>query len=168
MIKYVTGDILNTKCQAIAHGIATNDDCKYGLALELRKNWPAMYKDFRHFVQTKHPKEGTLWTWGGTGGVRIINLFTQEGSEGHTTSHGGKATLSNVAHCLKALRREIESTGITSIALPRLATGVGSLDWQDVEPLIEEHLSDLNIPVVVYNTYTAGVTADEGINEQTA
>ena len=163
MIKHVTGDILQSKCQTIAHGIAPNDDCKQGLALELRKNWPAMYKDFRHFSQTTNPKPGTIWTWGGTGGARIVNLFTQEGTEGHQTSHGGKATLSHVAHCLKELRKEVESTGMTSLALPRLATGAGSLDWKDVEPLIEEHLSDLNIPVIVYDKYTAGVAADEGL-----
>lgn len=163
MLKTVTGDILHTNCQAIAHGVAPNDDFKQGLALELRKNWPAMYKDMRHFTQTSHPKPGTLWTWGGTGGARIINLFTQEGSEGHQTSHGGKATLGNVAHCLKALRTEIEKTGITSLAIPRIATGVGGLDWNDVKPLVEQHLSDLNIPIIIYEKYTSGVKADEGI-----
>jgi O-acetyl-ADP-ribose deacetylase (regulator of RNase III) len=163
MIKHVTGDILKSKCQAIAHGVAPNDDCKNGLALSLRENWPAMYKDFRHICQTTHPKIGTLWTWGGTGGTRIVSLFTQDGGEGHQAAHGGKATLSNVAHCLKALRKEVEKEGYTSLALPRLATGVGGLDWKDVEPLINEHLSTLKIPIVIYDKFNAGVAAEEGL-----
>lgn len=163
MIKYVAGDILKSKCQAVAHGVAPNDDFKQGLALALRENWPSMYKDFRHYAQTSHPKSGSLWTWAGAGGVRIINLFTQEGSEGHKAAAGGKATLTHVTHCLKALRKEVEANSIKSVALPKLATGVGSLDWKDVEPLIKEHLSDLKIPVVVYEKFTAGVAADEGL-----
>lgn len=163
MFKHVTGDILQTKCQAIAHSVAPNDDFKQGLALSLRENWPAMYKDIRHYAQTSHPKPGTLWTWGGTNGARIINLFVQEGTEGHKAAHGGKATLSNLAHCLKALRKELEDNGIKSVALPRLATGVAGLEWKDVEPLINEHLADLNIPVIIYETYASGVKANEGI-----
>ncbi len=163
MIKNVSGDILQSKCQAIAHGVAPNDDFRRGLALSLRENWPSMYKDFRHYAQTSHPKPGMAWTWGGVGGARIINLFTQEGSEGHQAASGGKATLSYVAHCLKALRKELEADGIQSVALPRLATGAGGLEWKDVEPLIKEHLSGLQIPVIIYDQYVAGVSADEGI-----
>ena len=42
----------------------------------------------------------------------------------------------------------------TSIALPRLATGVGGLEWSDVQPVIEDRLGALGIPVFVYNVYT--------------
>jgi hypothetical protein len=45
--------------------------------------------------------------------------------------------------------------------LPRLATGVGGLDWADVLPLIEKKLGDLNIPVYVYETYHADKAAVE-------
>jgi O-acetyl-ADP-ribose deacetylase (regulator of RNase III) len=48
MIKYVAGDILLSKSGMIAHGVAPNDDFGQGLALSMRKNWPSMYKDFRH------------------------------------------------------------------------------------------------------------------------
>ena len=56
MIQYVSGDILLTEAEGIAHGVAPNDDFKQGLALSLRERWPAMYKDFRHFCHTQHPK----------------------------------------------------------------------------------------------------------------
>ena len=35
------------------------------------------------------------------------------------------------------------------------------LDWKDVKPLIEKHLGDLKIPIVVYSTYHSGVQATE-------
>ena len=56
MLKEVAGDILLTKAEALAHGVAPNDNFANGLALALREQWPAMYKDFRHYSQTFTPK----------------------------------------------------------------------------------------------------------------
>jgi len=161
MIHEVSGDILKSRAQAIAHGVAPNDDFHTGLALSLREHAPALYKDFRHFCQSTHPKSGGLWTWAGADGRRIVNLFTQDGAEGHHGGKPGKATLSNVRHAMKALRAEIEAQKISSLALPRLATGVGGLSWDDVRPVVYEHLADAGIPVYVYTTFHADVAADE-------
>jgi O-acetyl-ADP-ribose deacetylase (regulator of RNase III) len=162
MIHEVSGDILLTKAQAIAHGVAPNDHFDSGLALALRENWPSLAKDFRHYAHQTHPKSGEIWTWGGVGGIRIFNLMTQEGEHGHGTKPG-KATLVNVNHCLKRLRHEIEAGGITSLAIPKLATGVGGLDWADVQPLVQQHLGDLSLPVFVYTTYKKGEAASEPV-----
>ena len=161
MIHEVTGDILLSRANAIAHGVAPNDDFHTGLALALRERAPSLYKDFRHFCQSTHPKPGTLWTWAGPDGRRVVNLLTQEGVEGHHGGKPGKATLPNVRHALKALRAEIDAQGITSLALPRLATGVGGLEWDDVRPIVYEHLADAGIPVYVYTTWRAGEAAAE-------
>jgi O-acetyl-ADP-ribose deacetylase (regulator of RNase III) len=155
MIFEVEGDILLSKVEAIAHGIALDDDFKQGLALQLRERWPSMYKDFRHYCQTKSPRQGTLWTWRGPESGAIINLLTQQ-PPAAKGSHPGKATLQNVGHCLGALAEEIRREGYKSLALPRLATGVGGLDWKDVKPLVEQHLSSLNIPIYVYVKYVKG------------
>ena len=160
MIHEVTGDILLTKAQALAHGVAPNDDFKTGLAHALREEWPAMYKDFRHYSHTQHPKEGGAWMWGGTDGRRIVALLTQEHAHDHG-SHPGRATGGLVNHALRELRKMAEKEKFRSIALPKLATGVGGLDWETVRPLIDTHLGDLGIPVFVYTTYKAGVAADE-------
>jgi O-acetyl-ADP-ribose deacetylase (regulator of RNase III) len=160
MIKEVAGDILLTDAQVIAHGVAPNDPFHSGLALQLREQWPAMYKDFRHYCQTQHPKAGELWTWMSAEGRRIVNLFTQEPAYGHGAKPG-KATVQHVGHALRALRRLAEKEQFASIALPRLATGVGGLAWEDVAPLLTQHLGDLQSPIIVYTTYRAGQKAVE-------
>ncbi len=158
MIREVEGDILLTKAQAIAHGVAPNDHFDQGLALALRERWPGMYKDFRHFINQQHPKEGTVWFWGGSEGMQLFNLFTQTGEHG---GHPGPAKIENVNHALRELKKAIEKDGIKSIALPRLATGVGRLDWDEVKPVIEKHLGDLDCDVILYTTYHKGVEAAE-------
>jgi O-acetyl-ADP-ribose deacetylase (regulator of RNase III) len=159
MIHEVTGDILLTQAQAIAHGVAPDEHFDHGLALALREKFPSMASDYRHYAHQTHPKPGELWTWGGFG-VRVFNLITQDGTHGH----GGKpghASDATVNHCLKRLRHEIETQKITSLALPRLATGVGGMKWDHVHPLIQQHLGDLKIPIYVYTTYHKGMAAKE-------
>lgn len=162
MLKEIQGDILLSSASAIAHGVAPNDPFSQGLALALREKAPALYKDFRHYCQTHHPKSGSLWTWTGSDGVRFVNLFTQEAVEGHHGGKPGRASASNVSHALKALRQFVEAENIHSLALPRLATGVGGLSWDVVQPLLVQHLDGLKIPVYVYSTYHPGMKGNEG------
>ena len=160
MIREVHGDILLSGAQAIAHGVSPNDNFAQGLALALREQWPALYKDFRHYCHDAHPKPGDAWLWGAADGTRIISLMTQESAYGHGEKPG-VASLPNVNHALRSLHKLVQSEGIKSLALPRLATGVGRLDWEDVFPLLGEHLGGLGIPVYVYTRYEKGVRATE-------
>ena len=160
MIKHVSGDILKSSAQVIVHGVAPGDHFNQGLALALRERYPAMAKDFRHYCQINHPKPGEVWVWGGVDDKRIVNLLTQEEAP-NKKGHPGKASTKNVNHALRALRALIEEEQFTSVALPRLATGVGGLAWDDVSELIENHLGDLTVPVYVYETYQPGVQAQE-------
>ncbi|MFT7169289.1 MAG: O-acetyl-ADP-ribose deacetylase (regulator of RNase III), partial [Paracoccaceae bacterium] len=50
---------------------------------------------------------------------------------------------------------------IESLALPRIATGVGGLDWDDVLPVVQETLGSLDIPIYLYTRYEKGVAAKE-------
>lgn len=159
MLHEVSGDILFTKAQAIAHGISPNDPFDQVLARALRERWPIMHKDYRHFAHQTHPKPGILWQWGGLG-VRIFNLLTQSGSFEYGAPCG-RASLTNVEHCLKALKQRLIVDQITSLSIPRLATGVGGLDWEEVRPLIDKHLGDLPIPIFVYTAYHHGEHARE-------
>ena len=160
MIKEVSGDILLSKAQAIAHGVAPHDHFDNGLALILRQDYPSMVKDFRHWCHQTNPAPGEAWIWSGAEGKRIINLLTQEPSIGHS-GHPGVASLHNVGHALRELKKIILKEGIKSIAVPRLATGVGGLRWEHVRDLIYSTLEDTNAHVYVYSSFVKGQAAEE-------
>ncbi len=160
MLRTVSGDLLLSGAQVIAHGVAPNDHFDQGLALSLRQEYPAMVKDFRHYCNQQHPKPGSLWVWPSADGKRIVNLLTQEPAP-DKRAHPGKATTQNVSKALRSFRNLIEDEAFTSIALPRLATGVGGLQWNAVSELIDQHLGDLDIPIFVYTEFHAGVKAAE-------
>jgi O-acetyl-ADP-ribose deacetylase (regulator of RNase III) len=159
MIKHVEGDILLSNAAAIAHGVAPNDNFHQGLALALREKWPQLYKDFRHHCHISRPKAGQIWAekaddqW-------IICLFTQEEAYGHG-GKPGKAHTEYVNHALRELHKFAEKKNLSSIALPRLATGFRGLDWEDIEPLITRHLKSLKIPIYVYTVFHKDQHAQE-------
>ena len=160
MLQPVSGDILLTGAQVIAHGVAVNDPMTQGLARSLRERYPAMHKDYHHWCHQDQPHPGDVWMWGGTGGVRIVNLITRSGSLEHG-SKPGKATEKAVRDALRGLARLIAEENFTSLALPRLATGAGGLSWNQVWPIVEERLSQLSLPIYIYTEYHAGQRADE-------
>ena len=160
MIYEVEGDILLSGAEAIAHGVAANDPMNQGLAASLHENYPSMHKDFHHWCHQQHPKLGSAWIWSGAQGARVINLITQEGGYEHG-SKPGKASVSSVNHSLRALKKLIAKESLASVALPRLATGVGGLQWDDVRPLILNQLTDTDADIFVYAEYIPGKKAAE-------
>lgn len=121
-----------------------------------------MYKDFRHYSKTQSPAAGGLWAWMGADGTRVVNLFTQEPAPAGG-GRPGRATLQHVGHALRALARLIVAEKWPTLALPRLATGVGGLQWSEVEPLVRQHLADAPAQVFVYTNYRANQAANEGL-----
>jgi len=159
MIKEVNGDILLSSAQILVHGVAPNDHFDSGLALNLREAFPGMYKDFRHYCRQANPKPGDLWYWRGED-RQIVNLLTQE-PPATDHSHPGRAPVVHVNHALRGLAKMIEKDHITSVALPRLATGVGGLNWEEVRPLIYHYLGELEANVYLYAQFSKGVKAAE-------
>lgn len=160
MIHQVEGDILLSKAQVIAHGVAANDPMDQGLALALHNEFPDMHRAYHHWCHQKHPEPGAAWIWEAPNGKYIAHLVTQEGGYGHG-QRPGKASVSNVRHALRALRKILEKENIKSLALPPIATGVGGLQWNEVWPVIEEQLGELDIPIYVYAEYIPKQMAKE-------
>ena len=161
MLHEVAGDILLSRARAIAHGVSPHDSFQEGLALSLRARWPSLYRDFQDYCRVADPVPGGVWAWRGADGTRIFSLFTQEPPL--AGGRPGRASLQYVARALRELRRQLEAEQPESLALPRLATGIGGLDWNLVEPLLRQHLGALGIPVIIYATYRNGEAAQEQI-----
>lgn len=160
MLYFVSGDLMLSRAQAIAHGVAPNDPMTHGLALALRQKYPSLHKDFHHWCSQQHPRPGAAWLWGGPGGVRIVQLLTQDGGYG-VGGRPGRATTQHLREALRELAKLVAKEGLTSLAVPRLATGVGGLAWDEVLPVVEDRLGKLGIPVYVYAEYRPGKVAHE-------
>lgn len=162
MIQEVVGDILLTKAKSLAHSVAPLDHFESGLALGLREKYPEMVKSFRHEGHVHHLKPGEVYEWTHKDGFKIFSLLVQEAAPStHSHALPGKANLHNLDKCLKALANKLENEKISSLAIPRLATGVGGLEWEDVRPHIYKHLDGLSTRVYLYAKYMKGEKAAE-------
>jgi O-acetyl-ADP-ribose deacetylase (regulator of RNase III) len=163
MIQELSGDILLTRAEALAHGVAPGDPFDGTLTAPLRERWPDMYREFRRFTNTTAPQPGSVWAWDGPAPdlgpyVRTIAMFVQD-------SHDlARATLQSVTHALVALRAVVVDEALHSLALPRIGTGAGGgLAWDDVRPLIHKYLGGLDIPVYLYVEHIPGIYAPEKV-----
>ena len=123
-----------------------------GVTVEFQRRFPKMHKEYkwRCHARLLSPGEYCLWKddqpW-------ILNLATQADT--------GGATQAFVRQCLVRLADGYADEGITSIAMPRIAAGLGGLAWEDVRSLIVGTLGELPIPVFVYEEYVEGHQVDE-------
>jgi hypothetical protein len=126
---------------------------------KLGKLAASLNKDFLHHAKQSNPKPGELWAWGGFG-IRIFNLLTQEDAIGDR-GRPGCASLTHVHPALRQPQQEPKTGAITGLAHLKLATGVGGLDWAEVEPLVVGLFGRVKIPVFVYAEHHTETQADE-------
>ncbi len=62
---------------------------------------------------------------------------------------------------MKALAELIAAENIKSVAITRLATGVGGLPCVEVKPMIETYLKGTKATIFVYDEFHQGVKAKE-------
>lgn len=61
-----------------------------------------------------------------------------------------RADLPSIRQGLEWIKENYQKKGIQSLAVPALGCGLGWLQWQEVGPVLCQHLSPLNIPVQIY------------------
>ena len=140
-IQFLTGDIFYTGAQTIANGCNCRGRMGAGIARDIKKRLPAMYKSLCHqnlIVPGGYYlyRESEPW---------ILNLATQDKL--------GGARIEYVEECLENFTGYYEEEGTISLAIPRIAAGLGGLQWEDIKELLIEILEPLPIPIYVYEHY---------------
>jgi len=149
-ITFKRGDLFSEPVEALVNTVNCVGVMGKGVALEFKKRWPANFKAYRKLCENKELIPGRMFIFD------TKELFPSEGprylvnfpTKAHWRS---KSKISYVEDGLDALRGEITTHGIKSIAIPPLGCGNGGLDWSDVKPLILSKLSDLeDVEIVVF------------------
>lgn len=151
MISFVSGDVLKAKEQYIAQGVAegNQEGLGTGLALKISTRWPAAQSAFKRHARTGRFKGGSIWTYPPSDGAPgLIYLATQPDMYG--------ATLPYLRKSLRNLATWSKRTQVSSVALPKIAAGLGKLSWdEEVKPLLVEKLQDLECKFIVYERFTS-------------
>lgn len=143
MIKYVRLSIFESPAQAIVNTVNTVGVMGKGIALSYKKLYPDMYRQYRALCLDDKLKIGILHFYR-TPNKTVINFPTKQ----HWRQR------SRIEYIHQGLARFVEvyaAYGIASVSFPQLGCGNGELDWDSqVQPVMEEYLSTLPIPVYVH------------------
>ena len=135
MVEFVQGNILDAEAEALINPVNCVGVMGAGLALQVRKRYPGVFRAYEHSCKAGVVQMGTvLVVRSGDGMFQnrglprfVINLPTKY----HWRD---KSTLQGVVDGLLALVLEVERRKIKSIAVPALGCGLGGLPWEDVLP----------------------------------
>jgi O-acetyl-ADP-ribose deacetylase (regulator of RNase III) len=149
---FTRGDLFLSGAHTIAHGVNCRGKMGAGIAREFKRRFPQMFKEYRRRCYSGELRPGgyfldkTTEPW-------VLNLATQNTTQG--------ATLEYMRSSLENFASYYSREGIRSLAMPKIATGLGALGWNDVRNLMEEVLNPLPLAVYVYEEYIEGVEGQE-------
>lgn len=151
MIKYITGNILESDAQALVNTVNTDGVMGKGIALQFKKAYPNNYKLYVEACKNEKIGVGKLFVTKdsnlNSGEKIIINFPTKK-------SWRKPSEYTYIEQGLYDLINVISEHKIKSIAIPPLGAGNGGLEWEKVKKIIEEKLSPLSTEVFVYEPTT--------------
>lgn len=146
-------DLFSSGADALVNPVNTVGVMGKGLALSFKKRFPENFRFYANYCQQGLLSAGEVYAYFGDGikSPIILNAATK----GHWKN---PSRLEYVESCLVNIRGILldKIQPIRSIAVPALGCGEGGLAWEDVRPLIEQHLGGLTISVLVYKPLTSG------------
>ncbi len=160
MIYEVEGDILMTRAAVIAQGVAVSDPMTKGLARKLQEKYPSMRDEFEQWCEETKPEPGDIWLWGGNGKLQIVNLITGEAAD-PALGRPGRPSKIAVHKAFRALNKLVVQARLSSVAMPKIGSGPGGIDWLEVRGILHSQLGELLIPLFVYVTELDGMLASE-------
>ena len=150
MIKFIEGNILLASQTYIAQGVAqgNQEGLGTGLAYKISERWPDVQKQFKQYARSGKFRGGTIWVCApGADYPGFVYLATQPDMYHATVPYLRKSVKRMVAWANK--------NNIDSVALPKIAAGLGKLSWVDhVKPLLNQYLEESDCSFVIYESYT--------------
>lgn len=144
---FVTGNILDSKAEALVNTVNTEGVMGKGIALQFKNAFPYNYKVYKKACEEGNVKIGKLLYVKDKSlldGEKIIINFPTK------TTWRKPSEYIYIEQGLKDLKRIIEELAIKSIAIPPLGAGQGGLNWEKVKSLLTEYLSGLDAEIIIY------------------
>ena len=144
-IKYIHGNIFNSKCQTVVNTVNCVGVMGKGIAQVYKLRYPLMFQQYKEHCKNKLIKPGVLWLYNKQDNAPWILNFP-------TKFHWKyPSKIEWVVSGLEKFVETYEKKGITSIAFPLLGTHNGGLDIQEVKSLMDKHLVKCSIDIEIYD-----------------
>ena len=146
MITVKVGNIFESNASTLVNAVNCVGVMGKGLALEFKKRYPEMFRDYVARCADGMVKPGLPYLYRDLLGISILNFPTKD-------HWRGPSKLSYVTDGLKWFIHNYEELNITSIAFRALGCGNGGLEWSLVGPIVYGLLGNLLIDIEIYAPY---------------
>jgi O-acetyl-ADP-ribose deacetylase (regulator of RNase III) len=124
------GDIFETEgIRAYAFGANTNGTMDNGIAVAMKKRWPALAEAFAAHCEGGKLNLGEVFMWT-EGDITVFALAIHDGDK--------KASLTALTRAVRRMLVLALEGKIKRIGLPRIGAGPGGLDWTRVKKMLGE------------------------------
>ncbi|MFC1741766.1 macro domain-containing protein [Nanoarchaeota archaeon] len=142
MIRYVQGNLFQSDADALAHGCNTVRKMNAGIAKDFRRYFPHMFSDYKKRCSQRLFLPGDGYIYRNNECPHVINLATQA---------DGPAKEEYLGSSLDWLAENFDDLGLQSVAMPRIGTGLGGLEWRTVNDMLKERFYDSPLKLEVWN-----------------
>ncbi|MDR1604457.1 MAG: macro domain-containing protein [Gracilibacteraceae bacterium] len=139
MLRFVTGNLFDSKAEAVVNTINCVGVMGRGIALQFKKQYPDNFKAYELACKRGEVVPGRMFIFELTSLVNpkyIINFPTKR-------HWRGASRIEDIQDGLADLVEVVNERHIASLAVPPLGAGLGGLDWKLVKSKIEAALAPL-------------------------
>lgn len=142
-VQVVSGDLFASRAQTLVNAVNCVGVMGKGIALEFKIRFPDMFADYVERCKVGEVEPGKPYLFRRPSAPWILNFPTKR--------HWREASLlSDIEAGLASLEVHYREWGIHSLAVPALGCGNGQLQWQEVGPILIQHLDRLDILCELY------------------
>jgi O-acetyl-ADP-ribose deacetylase (regulator of RNase III) len=152
MLIYRRTSILESSAQTLVNTVNCVGVMGKGLAQAFKEREPSMFDTYKHICDSGLLQPGKLWLWRGANNW-VLNFPTKK-----HWRHPSK--LEWIESGLEKFVASYEAQAIREVSFPLLGCGNGGLDWLEVRPIMEKHLSPLPIKIYIHD-YTVDIGLPE-------
>ena len=141
---HMQGNLFDSSAQALGHGVNTVGVMGAGIAVEFRNRYPNMYETYREWCVkgALQPGETLMWYDEPTDKF-ICNIASQD-------LPGRNARIDWLRTGLVSSLEHLAKMGVETLALPRLGSGIGGLNADEVELALYIASSDSSVDIELW------------------
>lgn len=139
------GNLFNSDAQTLGNAVNTVGVMGAGIAKEFKLRYPEMFADYKQRCVEKRMLVGEPYCWKPEDETaHWVLLFP-------TKKHWrNPSQMEWLESGLQYLAENYKKWGISSLAMPALGCSLGGLSWKQVRPIMEKYLSEMDVPVEIY------------------
>lgn len=145
MIKEIKGNLLDTHCKLIAHGVNAQGIMGSGVAKALYTKWPEIKTSYRNYSRIFSRPDmllGSVHITHLEDDIKVANCFTQQnyGSDGQIY-----LSYKALAKCIEDLYKYAVANDYKEIAMPRIGCGLAGGNWTLVKEMLKTDALTINV-----------------------